>query len=78
MVINDSEIMLLSRTYLIIVYLIDLDIFPFLGTGSNKTDFPLYGVSLIFVLWKLDVYCGNQLFSPLRLTFCNGYLMLQV
>jgi len=29
MVINDSEIMLLSQTYLIIVYLIDLDIFHF-------------------------------------------------
>lgn len=70
--------MLLSRTYLIICVFNCSGHFPLLGTVSNKTDLPLYGVSLIFLMLKSEVLCGKYLFQPMRLTFCNGNLILQV
>lgn len=70
--------MLLDQTHLIISVFNSSGYFPFLGPVSNKTDLPLYGVSLIFVMLKPDILCGKYLCQLLRLIFCYGNGMLQV
>jgi len=43
----------------------------FSGTISAETDFPLHGVSSIFVIWKYEVFCGKYSFQITSLTVFN-------